>query len=626
MQDLDDQLTQGEVCKNGLSQIVDEINLVENFLQQDSEKSHQQGTRFERESRPSIHSPKLEEETKARMSFCLSGESNLLADNILVQLNGCNYCTSPDLGLETPGDCAQTIAEAEKPLDLHKQHVYSNTAEKDFRATISTETFHIENSTTVTAEKCLKIIHPNEKTENIHTKPLSLALVIENKEKIYTLQGIDNKIFELVTRNPTKEIEEINGNKGELCMLTNKQQLKGNETPHIHMDLHGFTDNNLLQKEEVQLMQNEAIHSSLLQHLKELATKQEEIHCLEKKYGDVKDTLLLMEENSKACVNELKLLKRKYSNLKNHARLLEVERHLNAHIKENMMEMKRKVDIENINIVNECNALQKENEALVKSSEVSNKQIHYLKQNMFRLIEEKQMLEECIKELQEKNQELEKHIQYADTENERTNRVMSTKDLQIKMLITKLRDAMDDLKTLEINVSEYEVETRTLSFQIEQIKLEKIQLQQEIEYHSLESTARNQSADKHIKSLQNECKALSKMVSDLKEDKNLLRGELHDQLKEKSYIAAEKSKCCKELEKLGKVAHGLERERDVLKKELTTMQSDYLSLSDSISKRLNIISAEGKKPSFDQCLPDISLDKPCQECHSLFQQSSLCIH
>ncbi|XP_078497204.1 uncharacterized protein LOC144753359 [Lissotriton helveticus] len=567
--------TQGEYCEKCIPPVFGS--------HQEYEQAHNRAVRHEcQRCSPTAR----EEEVEANQPFCLSTTTK----HLWVQTHSSEH-DSFTWGL----DYTEEIPRREDTIAVEKQHLCDNIfVQKPFGKHVSTAALPKEKDAPKNADRCLQVTNQKEnidKVSGVVSGGASLANESnEPKEKLQPMRTTISE-FESDTYNKT-EPQKINVY--EIFMSRYQLQLKTNDFQSSERDLKRIRDNyQHVHKERGKLTQHETENARLVQSLiDEIAQKQEEIKYLKVKNVCLTDKLLQQKKNSKLCVSELKHLACKYITLKKHAKQLETEKHHNIQTKKQVLQMVRKADIEKVKVSNRCNELKEENAVFFKSSESMKEEIHSFKQNQFRLVEEKQLLEESLSRLQTENKQLVKCLEHATEEIESTKPLVSIKDLEITMLVKKLRDAMDDLKNLEINISEYEFETRSMVFQIEQINQEKCKLEKKIEYNYLESIARDEAAGKSIRSLQNECSALSKMVSDLKEDKKLLKDELQEQLKEKRYLITERNKYCRDTENLEKLAKILERERDILKEELAVMHINYLNLSDRITNRINVIEEE----------------------------------
>ncbi|KAJ1143111.1 hypothetical protein NDU88_009422 [Pleurodeles waltl] len=570
---------QGEYCEKYISPAFDS--------HQEYEKAHSREIRHGCQVSTPIYSPRArEDEVEANKPFCLSKT----AKQLWVPTNG-NERDNCTWGL----DYIDGIPQAEERIVVEKQHLCDNIfGQRHFGTNESIAALPAESDKPKKAETCLQVKNLKENAGKVGgVVSLGASLAIESnevkKEKRQPMQT--TSAFESNTYNKNERQER---NIYDIFMSRYQLKVKCNELQQFEMGLIRTSDNYQHgQKEGGKVTQNETENKGFLQSLMdEMALKQDEIQYLKMKNVCLTDKFLQQKKNSTLCVNELKRLTCKYITLKKHAKKLESERYHNIQTRTKAQQMMRKADIEKVEVSHTCNVLKEENAVFVKSSESMKEEIYYIKQNQFRLVEEKQMLEECVSGLQTENEQLAKCIEQAAKEIKSTKTLLSIKDLEITILVKKLRDAIDDLKNLEINISEYEFETRSMAFQIEQINQEKCQLEKNMENNYLESIARDDALGERVRSFQNECSALSKMVSDLKEDKNVLKDELREQVKEKRYFAAERNQYCRETEKLEKSVKILERERDILKEELAVMHINYLSLSDRITNRMNVIEEE----------------------------------
>uniref|UniRef100_H3B593 Uncharacterized protein n=1 Tax=Latimeria chalumnae TaxID=7897 RepID=H3B593_LATCH len=383
------------------------------------------------------------------------------------------------------------------------------------------------------------------------------------------------QISELENSMQEKMVDLEKKQQDKIYMLEEQLQLKTGELKTLQECLSTLKQDNQRLVEELKLREKEVVDKEIFETLEqEFSKTKEKNNDLEKKNNILKDKLSQAENNSRACIKELKHLMGKYSDLKNYIRDLEKERCQNLTEKQSIIGLLDKLNDEKHKLCNDYNLLKGDKETQSKLLENVKEELNSLRQDTHRIIEEKLTLEKIISKLQEKIQDL-------------TEKLQNANDSEKEMLLLKLQEEKDINMELDRKINQYIVDKEAMGFQIEHTLSEKDRLEKEFQEQLKQSQCEHQATEKAMKNLRRECEALSKMVADLKEDKRLLKTELQEIVQEKHFFEAQSQRLCEESGKLKDSAKILERERDILKNELDEMHKDYLNLSDRITDRLN---------------------------------------
>nr|XP_014344611.1 PREDICTED: coiled-coil domain-containing protein 110-like [Latimeria chalumnae] len=489
----------------------------------------------------------------------------------------------------------------EANLNLHNQLTHEDSSKRcDLLTHALTTTLQVENQklreAIVKLEKQKKL--DELKSENLRqtaeeTSGSTMApsyLATEDGNIKEELHDKGKQISELENSMQEKMVDLEKKQQDKIYMLEEQLQLKTGELKTLQECLSTLKQDNQRLVEELKLREKEVVDKEIFETLEqEFSKTKEKNNDLEKKNNILKDKLSQAENNSRACIKELKHLMGKYSDLKNYIRDLEKERCQNLTEKQSIIGLLDKLNDEKHKLCNDYNLLKGDKETQSKLLENVKEELNSLRQDTHRIIEEKLTLEKIISKLQEKIQDLTEKLQNANIYIERARKLASDKDSEKEMLLLKLQEEKDINMELDRKINQYIVDKEAMGFQIEHTLSEKDRLEKEFQEQLKQSQCEHQATEKAMKNLRRECEALSKMVADLKEDKRLLKTELQEIVQEKHFFEAQSQRLCEESGKLKDSAKILERERDILKNELDEMHKDYLNLSDRITDRLNVL-------------------------------------
>nr|XP_032805659.1 coiled-coil domain-containing protein 110-like [Petromyzon marinus]XP_032805661.1 coiled-coil domain-containing protein 110-like [Petromyzon marinus]XP_032805662.1 coiled-coil domain-containing protein 110-like [Petromyzon marinus] len=314
------------------------------------------------------------------------------------------------------------------------------------------------------------------------------------------------------------------------------------------------------------------------------------------------------EKQRKSCLRDMRRLAQKYEesreqlNVQNAAleRALQEKHALFLSLKkrreenESLSSMLRETKQEKQKLQDAFQRAREENDGGNRAAQASREECQHLTEAAYRLIREKQLLEEMEAQLREDLEDCRHRLHQSDDDildlREKEQQLIAEK----KELLAKMVTEREENEQLEAAMMEKERANHCARKELVELRQRCNATEQKLQAELEEARLGQSMAEKSAQGMREELRATGYLVQALKEEKQLLRREVAETNRARVQAEAEAKRSREALLQEEELARDALREKEMMELELQQLRADYLHLSDRIAIRLGEMHIEGQ--------------------------------